>query len=68
MNSRGFGFITSDDIDYFFHYTDYVPSDWKILVQQWLNSGKNLDVEFEPDKNSKDGPKAKNVKVIGDER
>ena len=66
LNSRGFGFITYNDIDYFFHYTDYV-GDWKPLIQMFIlsvDSGKSVEVEFEHDKSSTSGPKAIKVKLV----
>lgn len=69
VNSRGFGFITCEEIDYFVHYTDY-RGDWKLLVQRYVsdrNIGRKVEVEFDFDESSKQGPKAINVtEIVGE--
>jgi len=65
-NSRGFGFIeTAEGIDFFFHYSSF-DGDWKKMLSSYL-ANNNLVVEFENDPTTIDGPKAKNVKIIGTE-
>jgi cold shock CspA family protein len=62
LASRGFGFIELDDIDYFFHYTDY-KGNWKELLCRFV-ANEILTASFEVDTDSTKGPKAKNVVVI----
>lgn len=68
LASRGFGFIeTKDEIDFFFHYTDFQGL-WKELLSNYV-TGNIITVSFDVDtENGKSGPKAKNVKIISNLR
>jgi len=64
VTSRGYGFIeTREHIDFFFHFTQWSGGNWKQLLQRYI-LGEMIHVTFEPDKESKNGPKALNVKEI----
>lgn len=57
-DAKGFGFISSDDKDYFVHFKDISCSGFKTLE-------KGAPVTFSPDKSPK-GLVAKNVQVKAD--
>jgi ''Cold-shock'' DNA-binding domain. len=62
VNSRGFGFIeTEQQIDFFFHFSQF-KGNWKTLLQKHV-SGKIIVVKFDNDDNSDDGPRALNVEI-----
>ncbi len=62
-NSRGYGFIETDEgIDFFFHHTAY-QGDWKKILSYYLAEG-SLIVEFDNDPTTASGPKAKNVRLV----
>ncbi len=54
--SKGFGFIQCDKVDYFVHYSAIQGSGFKNLTE-------GQKVEFKPSKGSK-GPQAEEVKAI----
>lgn len=63
VNSRGFGFIETElEIDFFFHYTQF-HGDWKQLLQKYVN-GEVIQVEFDNNPDSTDGPQAVNVRLV----
>lgn len=62
-NSKGYGFIeTDDDIDFYFHYTQY-KGDWKILLKKYV-SDEVITVEFDNDPEAPSGPRAKNIRLV----
>ena len=62
INSRGFGFIeTENQIDFFFHHTSY-KGDWKHLLQKYV-SNKIIIVHFQNDPDAPHGPRAIEVEI-----
>lgn len=64
--SKGFGFIDSNGIDFFFHYSEY-NGDWEDLLKKFvsLEEGHYIVVEFRNDLEAPQGPRALNVKIKG---
>lgn len=65
VNSSGYGFIeTAKDIDFFFHHSSY-QGDWKLLLKRYV-SDEIILVEFDNDPEAPSGPRAINVRIVGD--
>ena len=61
-NSKGYGFIETDQmIDFYFHHTEY-KGDWKVLLRKYV-AEEVINVEFENDTNAPSGPRALNVRI-----
>lgn len=62
--SKGFGFIESNDVDFFFHHTAY-KGDWKELLQKFVSLGmdQSISLEFDNDPTAPSGPRAINVRI-----
>lgn len=61
-NSRGYGFIETDQkIDFYFHSTQF-KGDWKDLLKRFV-CNEIIIVEFDNDKNAPEGPRALNVSI-----
>ena len=61
-SDKGFGFIKSDNMEYFFHRSD-LYGHWDDLVEDFEKIGKQIQVEFERKESTK-GPRATNVRLI----
>lgn len=62
VNSKGYGFITTNEIDFFFHHTEFMAS-WKELLKRFV-SGEEIKVIFDNDITAPDGPRAVKVRPI----
>ena len=60
ISSKGFGFISANKKEYFFHRDDY-QGDWNDLIIDFDNGKEPIQVEFEEVKSSK-GPRAAQVR------
>jgi cold shock CspA family protein len=62
VTSKGWGFIESNEIDFFFHHSN-VTGDFKVLLKDHV-SNPPVTVEFDNDPNAPSGPKAINVRIV----
>lgn len=65
VNSKGFGFIEREEIDYFFHHTSF-KGDWDRLLQRFVSRGPDeiIKVKFDNDPTGPSGPRAVNVELV----
>ena len=62
ISPKSFGFIRSDNKEYFFHRQDF-NGDWNELTELFANSKQRVEVSFEVVANSPKGPRAANVMI-----
>ena len=62
-NSRDFGFVYSQGIDYFFHRSDF-KGNYQVLLDRFKDTKELIQLEFEISDSTQRGPRAKNVKLV----